>query len=221
MLSRWWNLQERMMRQNPQLSLSRRFPNSDPFSTWYSCARPCRWTGRLAQQCPCEQRWLLSTRLIFPAWWRSAMFQVVFFMSDIWARSSKNGLFQSDCPNAVGTSVLLTARRNYINAADCKSLFHFIWNVALWFVFDVTIHRFPKNRPDIKLNRPMDVFRYTVKNTTTKKFLGVHKDFREFLHMKKERWVGWRQEGSCRQTWTNVRRPRVSLSPPWRASTHR
>lgn len=78
MFSRWWNLQERMMRQNPQLSLSRRFPNSDPFSTWYSCARPCRWTGRLAQQCPCEQRWLPSTRLIFPAWWRSAMFQMCF-----------------------------------------------------------------------------------------------------------------------------------------------
>lgn len=149
MFSHWWNLQKRMMRQNPQLSLSRRFPNSDPFSTWDSCARPCRWTGRLAQQCPC---WASKDGSLPHVWsfqhgGGQPCFRCVFFKLDIWARSCKNGLFQSDRHNAIGTSVLSTARRNYINAADCKSLFHFIWNVALWFVFDVAIHRFSASVP--------------------------------------------------------------------------
>lgn len=137
MFSCWWNLQERSMRQNSPYG----FLIRTLFQHGTAVHGLADGLTDSLNRVPAK-KWLPSTRLIFPAWWRSAMFQMCFKVFDMSARSWINGLFSLVAATPVEENVLLTARTNYINVADYKSFLHFIWIFVLWFVFDVAIRWF-------------------------------------------------------------------------------
>lgn len=90
------------------------------------------------------RKWLPSTRLMFPSRWRSAMFRMWFQVLEM-SQALDKWTFWSDCSNTSRTSMLLTARTNYINMADYKFFFYILsFDLSLMLQFTNFLHPFKR-----------------------------------------------------------------------------